>query len=187
MAPWHKLAIPRNPTLAARYATRALPMAALLEAYLDGDVDIPDVDAFLDARRELVAFTLTPKHVKFLVTRMIPEWLIHSKAQDRRIVRDHYDRGDDFFAAFLGETMVYTAGYFHDPTESLEQAQRNKMDRVCQKLMVRPGDELLDIGLRLGDPHHPCGQELWRTLHRRHARAPRRRLRQRRHRAGRCG
>jgi cyclopropane fatty-acyl-phospholipid synthase-like methyltransferase len=140
----------KNADLAARYATRTMPMETLLEAYLDGDADIPDIDAFLDARRELVAFTLTPEHWKFLVTRMVPEWLIHSRSQDRRIVRDHYDRGNDFFAAFLGETMVYTAGYFEDPTESLEQAQRNKMNRVCQKLMVRPGDELLDIGCGWG-------------------------------------
>jgi cyclopropane fatty-acyl-phospholipid synthase-like methyltransferase len=150
MAPWSQLAVPKNPTLAARYATRAMPMATLIEAYLDGDVDIPDIDAFLDARRDVVAFTLTPNHVKFLVTRMIPEWLIHSPAQDKRIVRDHYDRGNDFFAAFLGETMVYTAGYFKSPSDSLEQAQKNKMDRVCQKLMLRPGDELLDIGCGWG-------------------------------------
>src|ERR1700730_6141815 len=93
----------KNDDLAARYATRPMPMATLLEAYLDGDLDIPDIDALLDARRDVVAFTLTPEHLKFLVTRMIPEWLIHSKDQDRRIVRDHYDRGNDFFAAFLGE------------------------------------------------------------------------------------
>jgi cyclopropane fatty-acyl-phospholipid synthase-like methyltransferase len=140
----------KRETMAARYRARTMPMATLLEAYLDGDADIPDIDAFLDARRDVVAFTLTPQHVKFLVTRMIAEWLIHSKRQDQRIVRDHYDRGNDFFAAFLGETMIYTAGYFEDPSESLEQAQRNKMDRVCHKLMLRPGHELLDIGCGWG-------------------------------------
>jgi cyclopropane fatty-acyl-phospholipid synthase-like methyltransferase len=137
-------------TLADRYAGRAMPFAALTEAYLDGAVDIPDVDALLDARRDVANFQLTPDHVKFLVTRMIPEWLIHSRSQDRRIVRDHYDRGNDFFEAFLGETMVYTSGYFRDPAESLEQAQTNKMDLVCRKLMVRPGDELLDVGCGWG-------------------------------------
>ena len=139
-----------DPSLETRYASRPIPMATLIEAYVKGDADIPDIDALLEARHELVAFTLTPGHVRFLVTRMIPEWLIHSRAQDRRIVRDHYDRGDDFFEAFLGETMVYTSGYFRDPGESLEQAQRNKMDLVCRKLMVRPDDELLDVGCGWG-------------------------------------
>ncbi len=127
-----------------------LPIATLIEAYLDGDVDVPDIGALLDARKELLAFSLTADHVKFLVTRMVPEWLIHSKTQDRRIVRDHYDRGDDFFAAFLGETMIYTSGIFNDPAESLEEGQKNKMDLVCRKLKVEPGHELLDIGCGWG-------------------------------------
>lgn len=150
MAQLTDLVVFKDAALAARYASRRIPMATLLEAYVTGGVDVPDVDALLEARRDVLAFTLTPHHVRFLLTRMIPEWLIHSRAQDRRIVRDHYDRGDDFFAAFLGETMIYTSGYFHDPGESLEQAQKNKMDLVCRKLMVRPGDELLDIGCGWG-------------------------------------
>jgi cyclopropane fatty-acyl-phospholipid synthase-like methyltransferase len=136
--------------LAARFDARKIPMTTLYEAYLDGAVDIPDMDAFLEARSALVNFTLTKHHVEFLVTRMIPEVTIHSKAQDRRIVREHYDRGDDFFEAFLGERMVYTAGFFRDEHESLEQGQDNKMDLVCRKLMVKSGDEMLDIGCGWG-------------------------------------
>jgi len=150
MAKLSDLVTLRSDALAAKYASRPIPMATLIEAYCTGAADIPDIDAFLDARRDLVSFTITPAHVRFLVTRMVPEWLVHSRAQDRRIVRDHYDRGDDFFGWFLGETMVYTSGYFTSDSESLEQAQKNKMDLVCRKLMVRPGDELLDIGCGWG-------------------------------------
>jgi cyclopropane fatty-acyl-phospholipid synthase-like methyltransferase len=136
--------------LASEYATGKIPMATLFEAYLDGDVDIPDIDAFLDARKDLVKFTLTKKHFEFFFTRFIPEVAIHSKEQDKRIVREHYDRGDDFFEAFLGDRMVYTSGIFNDERESIEQAQDNKLDLVCNKLMVRPGDEMLDIGCGWG-------------------------------------
>ena len=135
---------------AARHAAGKIPMNTLFEAYLDGVVDIPDMDAFLEARRDLVSFTLTKKHLEFFFTRMIPEVAIHSKSQDKRIVREHYDRGDDFFEAFLGDRMVYTSAIFHDEQESLEQAQDNKMNLVCRKLMVRPGDEVLDIGCGWG-------------------------------------
>jgi cyclopropane fatty-acyl-phospholipid synthase-like methyltransferase len=135
---------------AARHAAGKIPMDTLFEAYLDGVVDIPDMDAFLEARRDLVNFTLTKKHFEFFFTRMIPEVAIHSKSQDKRIVREHYDRGDDFFEAFLGDRMVYTSAIFHDEHESLEQAQDNKMNLVCRKLMVRPGDEVLDIGCGWG-------------------------------------
>src|SRR5580692_8507618 len=124
--------------LAARYAANKIPMDTLFEAYLDGAVDIPDMDAFLEARRDLVNFTLTKKHFEFFFTRMIPEVAIHSKSQDERIVREHYDRGDDFFEAFLGDRMVYTSAIFHDEHESLEEAQDNKMNLVCRKLMLRP-------------------------------------------------
>jgi cyclopropane fatty-acyl-phospholipid synthase-like methyltransferase len=140
----------RDPNLAARYAAGKIPMTTLFEAYLDGDVDIPDIDAFLDARRDLVKYTLTKDHVEFFFTRFIPEVAIHSKEQDKRIVREHYDRGDDFFEAFLGDRMVYTSGFFRDEHDSLEQSQDNKMDLVCRKLLVRPGDEMLDIGCGWG-------------------------------------
>ncbi len=140
----------RDPKLAARYATGKIPMTTLFESYLDGDVDIEDVDALLDSRRELVNFTLTKHNFEFFFTRFIPEVAIHSKSQDKRIVREHYDRGNDFFEAFLGERMVYTSAFFQNDKETLEQAQDNKMDLVCRKLMVRPGDDMLDIGCGWG-------------------------------------
>ena len=136
--------------LASKYAQGKIPMTTLFEAYLDGAIDIPDMDAFLDARRDLVDYTLTKHHFEFLFTRFIPEVAIHSKDQDKRIVREHYDRGNDFFDAFLGERMVYTSAFFRDDQESLEQAQDNKMDLVCRKLMVAPNHEMLDIGCGWG-------------------------------------
>ncbi len=144
------LVVFHDKNLAAKYANAKIPMSTLFEAYLDEAVDIPDMDAFIDARNQLVTFNLTSDHVKFLFTRMIPEVAIHSLDQDRRIVREHYDRGDDFFEAFLGERMVYTAGFFREEGESLEQGQDNKLDLVCRKLLVRPGDEMLDIGCGWG-------------------------------------
>src|SRR5688500_2795897 len=81
---------------------------------------------------------------------MIPEVVIHSKAQDERIVRDHYDRGDNFFEAFLGDRMVYTSGIFTNEKQSLEQAQDDKIDLVCSKLMLKPNEKLLDVGCGWG-------------------------------------
>jgi cyclopropane fatty-acyl-phospholipid synthase-like methyltransferase len=137
-------------SLAARYAQRKMPMSTLLEAYLGEQLDIVDMGKFLDARESLVSYTLTPKHVEQLVTRLVPEWAVHSLALDTRLVREHYDRGDDFFAAFLGERMVYTSGYFTSPHSSLEQCQDEKLDRVCQKLRLEPEHALLDVGCGWG-------------------------------------
>jgi sphingolipid C9-methyltransferase len=145
--------------LARRYANAPIKMSHLYEAYFDGDIDIPgDISALLRNRNAFVEFKLTWQHVKWAMSHFIWEVGIHSKKQDTRIVREHYDRGNDFFGWFLGERMVYTSGFFLEPAETLEQAQDNKLNLVCQKLKLAPGERLLDIG---------CG---WGTLARHAAR-----------------
>ena len=139
-----------NARLARRYSKQKVPMSTLCEAYLNGALDIVDLDGFFDARARLVDYTLTLEHVRQLFTRMVPEWTLHSPAQDRRLVREHYDRGDDFFEAFLGERMIYTSGIFHDESQSLEEGQDNKLELVCQKICLQRDAELLDIGCGWG-------------------------------------
>src|SRR5688572_24239314 len=137
--------------LEKKYANAPIPMATLYEAYFDGALDIPgDIYKLLRDRNQFVNYRLTPQHFKWAVTNFIPEVTIHSKAQDERIVREHYDRGNDFFGWFLGERMIYTSGFFTNPSESLEQAQDNKLNLVCQKLQLQPGERLLDIGCGWG-------------------------------------
>jgi cyclopropane fatty-acyl-phospholipid synthase-like methyltransferase len=137
--------------LAKKYAHARIPISMLYEAYFDGAIDIPgDIYDLLGDRNLFVKYSLTPKHVGWALTNFIPEVAIHSKQQDERIVREHYDRGDDFFGWFLGERMVYTAAFFLNSGETLEQAQDNKLNLVCQKLQLQPGDRLLDIGCGWG-------------------------------------
>ncbi len=137
--------------LARRYANTPIPMATLYEAYFDGDLDIPgDIYALLRNRNDFVSWRFTREHLRWAVTNFIPEVTIHSKAQDQRIVREHYDRGNDFFGWFLGERMVYTSGFFESRADSLEQAQDNKMNLVCRKLGLKKGERLLDIGCGWG-------------------------------------
>jgi sphingolipid C9-methyltransferase len=137
--------------LAKRYENRPIPMSVLYEAYLDEAIDIPgDIYAFLRNRNAFVKYTLTPQHFRWAITNFIPETVVHTKRQDKRIVRSHYDRGDDFFGWFLGERMVYTSGFFQNPGQTLEQAQDNKMNLVCKKLDLKPGERMLDIGCGWG-------------------------------------
>lgn len=75
---------------------------------------------------------------------------LHSKARDEASVTSHYDTGNDFFRQFLDQAMVYSAGAFLAPGESLETAQRRKLDLICRKLQLRPGQRLLDIGCGWG-------------------------------------
>ena len=67
-------------------------------------------------------------------------------------MRDHYDRGDDFYGWFLGPRMIYTSGIISDidKEETLEQLQDNKLGVVCEKIGLKRGESLLDIGCGWG-------------------------------------
>jgi cyclopropane-fatty-acyl-phospholipid synthase len=73
-----------------------------------------------------------------------------SKADNRDFISFHYDVGNDFYRLFLDPEMVYSCAYFHDSTMSLEDAQVAKLDLVCRKLRLKPGERFLDIGCGWG-------------------------------------
>ncbi len=75
---------------------------------------------------------------------------LHSKRRDLAVVTHHYDTGNDFFSLFLDPQMVYSCAHFQSPTDSLEEAQRSKLDLICRKLRLSPGMRLLDVGCGWG-------------------------------------
>jgi cyclopropane-fatty-acyl-phospholipid synthase len=68
----------------------------------------------------------------------------------RRNVHHHYDLGNDFYALWLDPEMVYTCAYFPDPALSLDAAQRAKLDLVCRKLRLQPGETVIETGCGWG-------------------------------------
>lgn len=64
----------------------------------------------------------------------------------RRNIAAHYDLGNPFFRLFLSEDMMYSSALFADESEPLESASRRKLDRICDKLRLAPGDRVLEIG-----------------------------------------
>lgn len=73
-----------------------------------------------------------------------------SLAQSRENIHHHYDIGNEFYKLWLDERLVYTCAYFADRTWSLEEAQVAKMDHVCRKLRLRPGERVLEAGCGWG-------------------------------------
>lgn len=67
-----------------------------------------------------------------------------------RNIQFHYDRSNRFYATFLDSGMVYSCGYFQNPDDSIEQAQTAKLDYICRKLRIEPGERFLDIGCGWG-------------------------------------
>ncbi|HEX8157239.1 MAG TPA: cyclopropane-fatty-acyl-phospholipid synthase family protein [Solirubrobacteraceae bacterium] len=70
----------------------------------------------------------------------------HSLERDAAAIRYHYDVGNEFFALFLDDSMTYSCGIFSQGAQTLEEAQRCKLDLVAKKLALRPGQRVLDVG-----------------------------------------
>ncbi|BEP94977.1 class I SAM-dependent methyltransferase [Acidovorax sp. sif1233] len=83
----------------------------------------------------------------------------HTVARDARQVQFHYDLSDDFYALWLDPRRVYSCAYFRDAGMSLAQAQEAKLDHICRKLRLAPGERFLDIGAGWG------GLLLWAAEH----------------------
>lgn len=92
--------------------------------------------------------------------RRIGHWLNrNSRDGSRRNISAHYDLGNDFFRLFLDPTMNYSCGVFESPDATMEQASIAKMEAICRKLDLGPGDHLLEIGTGWGGlAMHAAGQ-----------------------------
>jgi cyclopropane-fatty-acyl-phospholipid synthase len=164
---------PGGPTFFARspdavaHVLRAPGQLGLGRAYVAGDLDPDDLDAALElidtwspppipaaARRRLVLAALRahglrpPPRVPAAELRLRGER--HSRARDARAVRHHYDVSNEYFALFLDASMTYSCGIFSRGAETLEEAQETKLELVCTKLGLRPGDRVLDVGCGWG-------------------------------------
>lgn len=149
----------------ATYYNRRIPMAALVELFVNGDISFNpncengDCWKVLEFHRsEFVNYKITAGQLWWLIEQLIPRQGGHGHGNSSnkdiesttKEIQEHYDRGNAFFNAFMGPSMVYTSGIFKGLHQSLEQAQANKMDFICQKLQLAKGEKFLDIGCGWG-------------------------------------
>ena len=74
----------------------------------------------------------------------------HTRQRDATVVRHHYDVGNDFYALWLDKRLIYSCAYFPTGTEDLDAAQEAKLEHICRKLRLQPGEHLLDVGCGWG-------------------------------------
>lgn len=147
----------KDARLKARWSARKIPICILYEAYCEGKLAFKSdlLETLEKHRHEFVDWRPTFTIVRFLVVQAFPQVSTSFKTlmATRAEIADHYDRGNDFFRAFMGPSMVYTCGIFHGAGgkgQGLEEAQFNKLNLVCQKLLLKPGEKFLDIGCGWG-------------------------------------
>lgn len=119
---------------------------ALGEAYMKGDLEIEGdlyhaLNCFLG---QMSKFQTDKKSLKKLI------FTSTSKKNQKKEVSSHYDIGNDFYKLWLDETLSYSCAYFKNDSDTLFEAQQNKIERILKKLYLKPEMKLLDIGCGWG-------------------------------------
>jgi cyclopropane-fatty-acyl-phospholipid synthase len=161
----------RNPS-AVRSMVLGRDPLRLVDAFFRGDIDIEgDFFAALRLKEHLHSISLSARDrllALFTALRLRapndahpgprsrlsplygPAVKAHSKTENRAAISFHYDVSNEFYRLWLDEERVYSCAYFTSSDESLDQAQRNKLEHICRKLRLRPSERLLDIGCGWG-------------------------------------
>jgi cyclopropane-fatty-acyl-phospholipid synthase len=136
-------------------------------AYVAGDLDVDgDIWAVLRLRERMTTVRLRSRDLLRLVSelggwqklrRVAPppeeahlHGRRHSQARDAAAISHHYDVSNEFYRLVLGPSLTYSCAVFHEPDDTLEEAQANKYELICRKLGLEPGMRLLDVGCGWG-------------------------------------
>jgi cyclopropane-fatty-acyl-phospholipid synthase len=134
----------RDPDLLPALAQPTL--GSLGKAFVDGRIDIDgDIIAVIASAERLAAAGGAP-----VTARISATTAEHTPKQDLDDIKHHYDVGNEFYRLWLDERMMYSCAYFQTGDETIHTAQLAKLDHICRKLRLQPGERLLDIGCGWG-------------------------------------
>jgi cyclopropane-fatty-acyl-phospholipid synthase len=130
------------------------------ESYMDGDFECDNLTAFiLMALQNSKALETKSEDSKLFSLNNLLPWFNrakhllrrNSKSNSKKNIQEHYDLSNEFFKLMLDDTMMYSSAVFESANTSLYHAQCQKIDRLAQKLNLKPGDEVLEIGSGWGE------------------------------------
>lgn len=120
------------------------------EAYMDGWWECPRIDLFIEKVINPDIYSKLKKNYLLIFKLLLTKFFNYqTKQRALQVGKEHYDLGNQLFMQMLDSNMLYSCGYWKD-AGNLEEAQLAKMDLICQKLMLKPGMSLLDIGCGWG-------------------------------------
>ena len=160
----------RDPMLLRQLVTSGGPVL-LADAYFRGQIDVEgDIYSALALKGHFETLAL-PWHVRLamlmdawrlrptrasckagsLISRLAQRFSRqHTRKSDQQAIAFHYDVSNAFYGLWLDTERVYSCAYFESPLDTLDQAQQNKLEHICRKLRLQPGEHLLDIGCGWG-------------------------------------
>lgn len=143
-----------------------VPEKAFGRAYIEGLVSVEPLEPFLEPlatapvsrlfrawpaiAAALLALGGRPRRAPVPAAEARLRGVRHSRERDAKAISHHYDLPPAFYALFLDRSLTYSCAYFESPDVGLDAAQRSKLEHVCRKLRLRPGETLLDIGCGYG-------------------------------------
>jgi cyclopropane-fatty-acyl-phospholipid synthase len=133
------------PTLSALRYFFPPDLNKLGEAFVAGHIRVEgSIHEIFRIAESLVSSVAPNKRARFHLFRH------HSQRQDREAIGYHYDVSNDFYSMFLDRNMVYSCAYYRHENDTLETAQKQKLNHILNKLMLKPGERFLDIGCGWG-------------------------------------
>ncbi len=133
-----------SPT-ALRYVLKP-SMSSLGEAFVEGYIDIEGALREIIRAGEQMARSAGNQPWRSMLRRLHA----HTRVSDSEAIRYHYDVSNDFYALWLDRNMVYSCAYYQTGGEDIHTAQEQKLEYICRKLRLKPGERLLDIGCGWG-------------------------------------
>jgi len=142
-----------RPVATIRFRDRKTLLAVALDppgrfgdAYSAGRIEVEgDLVAALESVYRAMESKAGPSFIRRLAS-----YVPHTLPRDHRNVHHHYDLGNDFYKLWLDERLLYTCAYFESPEQTLEDAQVAKMEHVCRKLGLQPGETVIEAGCGWG-------------------------------------
>ena len=120
---------------------------------MDGRIEVEgDLVRFLEASLSGYGALVRPPAIgiRVLASKWMDLWQDNSRHGSRNNIHRHYDLGNDFYKLWLDDQLLYTCAYFPTPSSTLEHAQIAKMDHVCRKLRLQPGETVVEAGCGWG-------------------------------------